>query len=89
MSETNPSIAISTNQRGANCHVLVPAVNHFSDPFSVSYDCAVGFKLNEILIYIIPLKCILCANSDVLIFVFILHRSKMDNAYLIFVAVSQ
>jgi hypothetical protein len=36
MSETNPSIAISTNQGGANCHVPIPAVNRLSGPSSIS-----------------------------------------------------
>jgi len=36
VSETNLSIAISTNQGGANCHVPIPAVNQFSGPSSVS-----------------------------------------------------
>jgi hypothetical protein len=36
MSETNPSIAISTNQGGPNCHVPIPAVNQLSGPSSVS-----------------------------------------------------
>jgi hypothetical protein len=36
MSETNPSIAISTNQGGANRRVPIPAVNELNGPSRVS-----------------------------------------------------